>query len=81
MNFYNNLNVKKITDNKTFWKTVKPSFTKKTLVDEKIVLTENDTTFSEENKIAEIFRSYFDGIVDGLKIKRCEISKETMIRY
>ena len=68
MNFYNNLNVKKITDNKTFWKTVKPSFTKKTLVDEKIVLTENDSTFSEENKIAEIFWSYFDGIVDGLNI-------------
>ena len=80
-NFYNKLNVNKITDNKSFWKTVKPSFTEKTLKDEKIVLTENDTTFSEENKIAEIFRSYFDGIVDGLKIKRCEISKETMIRY
>ena len=63
---YNNLNVNKITDNKSFWKTVKPSFTEKTLKDEKIVLTENDTTFSEENKIAEIFRSYFDGIVDGL---------------
>ena len=75
-NFCNNLNVNKITDNKSFWKTVKPSFTEKTLKDEKIVLTENDTTFSEENKIAEIFRSYFDGIVDGLKIKRCEISKE-----
>ena len=75
-NFYNNLNVNKITDNKSFWKTVKPSFTEKTLKDEKIVLVENDTTFSEENEVAEIFRSYFDGIVDGLNIKRCEISKE-----
>ena len=75
-NFYNNLNVNKITDNKSFWKTVKPSFTEKTLKDEKIVLVENDTTFSEENEIAEIFRSYFDGIVDGLNIKRCEISKD-----
>ena len=75
-NFYNNLNVNKITDNKSFWKTVKPSFTEKTLKYEKIVPTENDTNFSEENKIAEIFSSYFDGIVDGLNIKRCEISKE-----
>ena len=75
-NFYNNLNVNKIIDNKSFWKTVKPSFTEKTLKDEKIVLVENDTTFSEENEVAEIFRSYFDGIVDGLNIKRCEISKE-----
>ena len=30
----------------------------------------------EENEIAEIFRSHFDVIVDGLNIKRCEISKE-----
>ena len=27
-------------------------------------------------EIFEIFRSYFDGIVDALNIKRCEISKE-----
>ena len=38
--FYNNLNVNKITDNKSFWKTIKPSFTEKTLKDEKIILTE-----------------------------------------
>ena len=27
--FYNTLDVKKISDNKTFWKTIKPNFTKK----------------------------------------------------
>ena len=37
-NFCNNLYVNKITDNKAFWKTVKPSFTEKTLKDKKIVL-------------------------------------------
>ena len=56
-NFYNNLIVNKITHNKSFWKTVKLSFTKKTLKDEKMVLIENDTTLSEENEIAEIFQS------------------------
>ena len=61
-NFYNNLNVN--------------GFTEKTLKDEKIVLVENDTAFSEENEVADVFRSYFDGIVDSLNIKRCEISKE-----
>ena len=71
-NFYNNLNVnksKRLPINRSFWNTIKLSFIEKTLKDEKIVLTENDTTFSEENKIAEIFRSYFDGIVDGRNIK------------
>ena len=69
-NFYNSLNINKITDDKSFWKTVKSSFTENTLKDEKTGLTENDATFSEENKIAKIFRFYFDGIVDGLSIKR-----------
>ena len=36
--FYNNLNVKKVTDNKHFWKTVKPNFTDKVLKDEKKTL-------------------------------------------
>ena len=75
-NFYNNLNVDKIANNKSFWKTIKPNFTDKTLKGEKILLAENDTTFSAENKVVEIFQSYFDGIVDGLNIKLCEISKE-----
>ena len=75
-NAYNNLNLNKIADNKSFWKSVKPSFTKKTLQDQKIVLVENDTTFLEVNEIAEIFRSHFDGIVDGLNIKRYEVFKE-----
>ena len=33
--FYNNLNVKKVTDHKHFWKTIKPNFTDKVLKDEK----------------------------------------------
>ena len=69
---YNNLNVNKITDNTSFWKTVKPSFTEKTLKDG----NEDDTTISEENEVAEIFRSCFGGNVDGLKIRSYEISNE-----
>ena len=80
--FYNNLNVNKMTDNKSFWKTVKPSFTEKTQKGEKIVLVENDTTFSEENEVAEIFRSYFDGIVDiVLTLSIVKFPKNTVIRY
>ena len=33
--FCNNLSVKKVTDNKHFWKTIKPNFTDKVLKDEK----------------------------------------------
>ena len=41
----------------------------------KKVLLENNATFPEENEVAELFRFYFDGIVDGLNIKHCEIFK------
>ena len=34
-NFFNNLNVKCITDNKTFWKIVKPCFSNKSTRNEK----------------------------------------------
>ena len=33
--FYNNLNVKRITDNRKFWQTVKVNFTDKTLKNER----------------------------------------------
>ena len=42
IDFYNNLNVKKVTDNKHFSKTIKPNFTDKVLKDERIVLVEDD---------------------------------------
>ena len=34
--FCNNLNVKRITENRTFWETIKPNFTDKTLKDKRI---------------------------------------------
>ena len=43
--YYNNLDVKYITENKLFWKTVKPSFTDKTLKDERITLVETIMLF------------------------------------
>ena len=41
-NCYNNLNGKKITDSKIFWKNAKPFFSYKTPSDEKITLIEKD---------------------------------------
>ena len=64
--FYNNLNVKYITENKLFWKTVKPSFTGKTLKDERITLVENNKVVSDESELVEIFSKYFGNIVQIL---------------
>ena len=66
--FYNNPNVKHITENKLFWKTVKPSFTDKTLKDKRITLIENNKVVSDESKLVEIFSKYFANIVQKLGI-------------
>ena len=66
--FYNNLNVKYITKNKLFWKTVKPSFTDKTLNDEKITLVEKNKVVSNESELVQIFGKYFGNIVQNLGI-------------
>ena len=66
--FYNNLNVKYITENKLFWKTVKPSFTDKTLKDERITLVENNKVVSDESELVEIFSKDFGNIVQNLSI-------------
>ena len=66
--FYNNLDVKYITENKLFWKTVKPSFTDQNLKDEKVTLVENNKVVSEESKLVEIFSKYFENIVQTLGI-------------
>ena len=66
--FYDNLNVKYMTENKLFWKTVKPSFTDKTLKEERIALVENNKVVSDESKLEEIFSKYFGNIVQNLGI-------------
>ena len=60
--------MKYITKNKLFWKTVKPSFTDKTLNDEKITLVEKNKVVSNESELVQIFGKYFGNIVQNLGI-------------
>ena len=76
--FYNNLNVKCITDNKLFWKTVKPSFTDKTLKDERITLVEKNEVISDDIKLVKIFSEYFGNIVQNLGIDNLSLETENV---
>ena len=72
--FYNNLSVKKVTDNKHFWKTIKPNFTDKVLKDERIVLVEDDQVITADTDLEEIFKGHFENIVESLHIERpCKV--------
>ena len=74
--FYNNLEVKSVTDNRRFWKTIKPNFSDKSLKDEKITLVENDKIVSEDSELAKIFNDYFSNIVKNLNIERIDGPKQ-----
>ena len=67
-NYYDSLNEKDVSDNKTFWKTVKPFLSDKIVSKEQILLVENEEIISEDSKIAESLNSFFSNIVKNLKI-------------
>ena len=60
--YYENLDVKEITDSKKFWATVKPLFSNKIKSTEYITLEEND------KELARIFNEFFVDIVPNLGI-------------
>ena len=66
--FYNSIDIKNITDNRLFWKTVKPFFSEKSHHYEKKILIENENIISNDKIIAEIFNEYFSNIVKDLNI-------------
>ena len=62
--YYENLNIKNVTDNKLFWKSVKPLLSNKSRISEKgeILKTESET--------AETLNSFFSNIVKNLDFSR-----------
>ena len=65
---FENLDTSKITDNKTFWKTIKPMFSKKCVTKESITLVKDDEIVSESQAIAELFNKFFANIVTELNL-------------
>ena len=79
--FSSKLNTRDVTDNKTFWRKVKPLFTDKvqtkskiTLIEKKVVSNQGDKVIeakeiiSEDKAIAEVFNKFFINIMPNLKI-------------
>ena len=66
--YYNDLDTKLITDNKKFWKTVKPLFSDKHFSNNKITLV-GDEIISTDKEVAETLNSFFTNAVSNLKIE------------
>ena len=59
-----------MTDSKTFWKTINPSFSNKNYsTNSRITLLENGEVLREETKVADTFNEFFSYVVKELKIE------------
>ena len=70
--YFDNLDLRNVTDNKKFWKTVKPLFTDKGMSHDKIILVEDNEIISENKQISEYFNKFFADVIINLNIPQYE---------
>ena len=66
--YYENLDITKITDNKKFWKTMKPFFSDKGAAKTDITLTEGGRIVQADLEVADVMNNFFDSAVASLNI-------------
>ena len=67
--YYENLDIKSFTDNKLFWRTIKPLFSDKQQHSNNITLIENNKRISDDLEIAETMNNFFTNIIKNLEIE------------
>ena len=71
--YYSNLDEKKVTYNKAFWRTMKPFLSDKIVSREKVTLIEEDEIVESDIITAHILNIFLSKIVSNLKIaKNCD---------
>ena len=68
--YFENINIKDINDNKKFWKTVKPLFSDKGLNTNKLMIIEKNNLISEESILANTMNQYFTSITKTTASKK-----------
>ena len=63
-----NLNKKNVTDNRKFWKTVKPVLSNKFVNNEKITLVDNEKIITNDKEVAKVLNEFFSNIIKTLNI-------------
>ena len=75
--YFSDVNVKSISENKKFWKTIKLFFSNKGLNTNNMMLVEDNEIVLEEEIIANILNDYFTNITTHLKLKPTKIDPKT----
>ena len=66
--FFSQLDIKNITNNKLFWKTMKPFLSEKCTYASNVSLVRNDV-ISDVQELADTFNNFFEHAVDNLEIQ------------
>ena len=66
--YFNNADVKNLTDNKKFWKIIKPKFSNKCKIANTIILVEDEKILQDEKAIANTFHKCFTDVTHSLDV-------------
>ena len=66
--FFDNLNISIVSNNKTFWKVIKPFFTNKSTFGRNIKLIQKEEILKDDTEIAEELNLFFSNVVKSLDI-------------
>ena len=73
---FSNIDVKNVTDNKKFWKIIRPKFSNKCKPANAIILVEDEKILQDEKSIANTFNIYFTDVTHSLGLKKKNIGLE-----
>ena len=73
-NYFNNLDVKCLQDNKKFWKTIRSEFSDKSKGNHKITLVKGNTIISNDDEVAKEFDNVFTNAVKKLDIPEIPVN-------
>ena len=64
------MNVNHVTDNKNFWRVVKPNFSNKVLGTNRVILRDDGEIISNTEKVADAFNKFLENVGKTLKIDK-----------
>ena len=77
--YFNKIEVKNVTDNKKFWKTIRPKFSNKCKTANAIVLVEDEKILQDEKAIANTFNNHLTDVTHSLGLTKKNIGHENTL--
>ena len=77
--YFQKLYVEDFSDDRKFWKTIKPFFSNKGLNSNKLMLKENNRVITEQKELATVMNIFFVNITESLDLKKHDDSSLNLI--